>query len=117
MTKSEHTSCEDTNYTQGVGLSPFDQLTTTELQNISDYFFANILTNVTVPDDAIFDCVNLVEPPKKKVLAWMAGGPLPKRLVEVPIYYYADDIYHEYIVYLENEQVHHVDSPNFIYMH
>jgi len=113
-TKSSHTSCDETDYTQGVGVSPFDQLTTTELQNITDYFFANILNNVTVPDDAIFDCVNLLEPPKKEVLAWMAGGALPKRLVDVPIYYYADDIYHQYIVHLENEQVHHVEGPKHI---
>lgn len=35
---SSHTSCDETDYTQGIGQSPFDQLTTTELQNIVDYF-------------------------------------------------------------------------------
>ncbi|QKF94813.1 copper amine oxidase [Fadolivirus algeromassiliense] len=106
-------SCKH-DYTHGIGPSPFDPLTATELQNISDYFFANILTNVNIPDDAIFDCVNLVEPPKKKVLKWMKGGHLPKRLVEVPIYYYADDIYHEYIVHLVNEQVSCIQGPKHI---
>lgn len=113
-TNSSHTSCDETDYSQGIGASPFDQLTITELQNISDYFFANILVGVNVPDDAIFDCVNLVELPKKEVLLWMSGGPLPKRLVEVPIYYCADDIYHEYTVHLENEQVHHVEGPKHV---
>ncbi|ARF12034.1 copper amine oxidase [Klosneuvirus KNV1] len=113
-TNSSHTSCDETDYTQGVGVSPFDQLTVVELQNITDYFFANILNTVTVPDDAIFDCVNLLEPPKKEVLAWMAGGPLPKRLVDVPIYYYADDIYHQYIVELVSEAVVYVSEPNHV---
>jgi len=93
---------------------PLDPLTEKELESISEYFLENILKNVQVPDEAVFDSVILLEPPKKAMLAFNAGGPRPPRKAEVPIWFVKSDKYLTYVVVLEDEEVEHVSNPEQI---
>lgn len=87
--------------------NPFIPLTREEQQNIVSYFKMNIISEeLLLSGDVIFDYVGLKQPKKKSVLKYLNNdGSPPKRKAEVRIYYYTNDKYVVYEVFLQNSNV------------
>ena len=94
--------------------NPLDGLTAIQEENIVSYFLENILKNVSLPDQAIFNYVGRIEPTKQQMYDFNTKDIIPPRQAEVDIYYYKEDIYNNYIVTLVDNKVSSLLEPKRI---